>query len=154
HVGYCERDLATDHYAWSDETYRIYGLVPQERVLTLRDIQQLVHPADRQMMLSAVAKALESESRYDLEYRVVRPKSSEVRFVRRQGDVGRDARGRPRRVFGTVQDVTELRHAEEALRKAQAELAHATRVITLGELAASIAHEINQPLTAIVADAT
>jgi C4-dicarboxylate-specific signal transduction histidine kinase len=57
-------------------------------------------------------------------------------------------------VFGTVQDLTELRQAEEALRKAQGELAHVTRVKTLGELAASIAHEINQPLTAIVADAT
>ena len=153
HVGYWERDLATDRYAWSDETYRIYGLAPQERVLTLSDIQELVHPADRQMMRIAVAKALESESRYDLEYRVVRPRSGEVRSVRSQGDVVRDASGRPRRVFGTVQDVTELRHAEEALRKAQAELAHATRVTTLGELAASIAHEINQPLTAIVADA-
>jgi PAS domain S-box-containing protein len=153
HVGYWERDLATDRYAWSNETYRIFGLRPQERVMTFEAIRDAVHPADRSMMTAAVTKALESGSRYDLEYRAICP-DGEIRFVRSQGDVVRDESGRPRHVFGTVQDVTELRHAEEALRKAQGELAHVTRVKTLGELVASIAHEINQPLTAIVADAT
>jgi PAS domain S-box-containing protein len=153
HVGYWERDLATDRYAWSDESYRIFGLAPQERIMTFDAIREAIHPADRQMMMAAVTKALESGSRYDLEYRAVRP-NGEVRFVRSQGDVVRDESGRARRVFGTVQDLTELRHAEEALRRAQDELAHVTRMKTLGELGASIAHEINQPLTAIVADAT
>jgi PAS domain S-box-containing protein len=153
HVGYWERDLATDCYTWSDESYRIFGLRPHERIMTLDAIREAIHPADRQMMMAAVTKAVESGSRYDLEYRAVRP-DGEVRFVRSQGDVVRDESGRPRRVFGTVQDLTELRHAEEALRRAQDELAHVTRMKTLGELGASIAHEINQPLTAIVADAT
>ena len=62
-------------------------------------------------------------------------------------------RGRPDRVLVTITDISERRRAEEALQKAQAELAHVTRVTTLGELAASIAHEVNQPLAAIVADA-
>jgi C4-dicarboxylate-specific signal transduction histidine kinase len=61
-----------------------------------------------------------------------------------------DASGRPVYVIGAVQDITERKRAEEALQKAQAELAHVTRLTTLGELTASIAHEVNQPLAAIV----
>jgi C4-dicarboxylate-specific signal transduction histidine kinase len=84
-----------------------------------------------------------------VEYRVVRP-DGEVRIVHSQGDVVRDETGRPRRMFGTVQDITERRRAEELLRETQAELARVTHVTMLGEITASIAHEINQPLTAVV----
>src|SRR5882724_9044504 len=86
--------------------------------------------------------------RYDVEFRVVRP-GGEVRIVHSQTNVMRDEAGRPRRMFGTVQDITERRRAEEALREAQAELAHVTRVLTLGEMTASIAHEVNQPLAGV-----
>jgi PAS domain S-box-containing protein len=65
----------------------------------------------------------------------------------------RDDRGQPMFSIGMVQDITDRKRAEEALQEARAELAHVARVTTLGELAASIAHEINQPLAAIVADA-
>jgi PAS domain S-box-containing protein len=65
-----------------------------------------------------------------------------------------DERGRPAGIVANIEDISHRKRGEEALRKAQAELAHMTRVTTLGELAASIAHEINQPLSAIVADAT
>jgi PAS domain S-box-containing protein len=65
----------------------------------------------------------------------------------------RDDRGQPMFSIGMVQDITDRKRTEEALQEARAELAHVARVTTLGELAASIAHEINQPLAAIVADA-
>ena len=65
----------------------------------------------------------------------------------------RDERGEPMFTIGMIEDITDRKRAEEALRKAEAELAHVTRVTTLGELAASIAHEVNQPLAAMVADA-
>ena len=65
----------------------------------------------------------------------------------------RDERGKPMFNIGMVEDISERKRAEEALRKAEAELAHVTRLTTMGELAASIAHEVNQPLAAIVADA-
>jgi PAS domain S-box-containing protein len=86
----------------------------------------------------------------------------EKRYVRKDGRlmwghltvyVVRDERGEPMFTIGMVEDITERKRAEESLRQAQAELAHVTRVTTLGELAASIAHEVNQPLAAIVADA-
>ncbi|TMK76461.1 MAG: PAS domain S-box protein [Actinobacteria bacterium] len=114
HVGYWERDLATNRYTWSDETYRIFGLRPQERILSFDDVQELVHPADRQMRAAAVADALQDGPRYDVEYRAVRP-NGEVRFVRSQGEVVSDESGRPRRVFGTVQDITERKRAEHRL---------------------------------------
>src|SRR5437879_8638848 len=114
HVGYWERDLATNRYTWSDENYRIFGLRPQERILTFDEVQELLHPADRQMRAAAVAEALRGGPRFDVEYRVVRP-NGEVRFVRSVGDVVRDESGRPRRVFGTVQDITERKRAEHRL---------------------------------------
>jgi PAS domain S-box-containing protein len=111
HVGYWERDLVTNIYTWSDENYRIFGLRPQERILSFGEVQELLHPADRQMRAAAVAEALRGGPRYDVEYRVVRP-NGEVRFVRSVGDVVRDESGRPRRVFGTVQDITERKWGE------------------------------------------
>jgi PAS domain S-box-containing protein len=115
HVGHWERDLESDRITWSDETYRIFGLRPQERVLKLGELAELIHPDDRQMMLQGVAEALRGGPRYDVEYRVVRP-TGEVRVVHSLGDVTRDESGRPRRMFGTVQDITERKRAEEALR--------------------------------------
>jgi PAS domain S-box-containing protein len=112
HVGYWERDLATNRYTWSDENYRIFGLRPQERILTFDDVQELLHPADREMRAAAVAEALRGGRRYDVEYRVVRP-DGEVRFVRSEGDVVRDEAGRLLRVFGTVQDITERKRGEQ-----------------------------------------
>src|SRR5216684_4484461 len=111
HVGYWERDLATNRYTWSDENYRIFGLRPQECILTFDDVQKLLHPADREMRAAAVAEALRGGRRYDVEYRVVRP-DGDVRFVRSEGDVVRDEAGRLLRVFGTVQDITERKRGE------------------------------------------
>ena len=93
HVGYWERDPETDRITWSDETYRIFGLPPQARILTLAQLPDLIHPDDQQSMIHAVAEALRGGRRYDVEYRVVRP-TGEVRLVHSQGDVLRDQSGR------------------------------------------------------------
>src|SRR5216684_4116846 len=122
HVGYWERDLATNRYTWSDENYRIFGLRPQECILTFDDVQKLLHPGDREMRAAAVAEALRGGRRYDVEYRVVRP-DGDVRFVRSEGDVVRDEAGRLLRVFGTVQDITERKRGEHR-RMAQHTVTH------------------------------
>jgi PAS domain S-box-containing protein len=114
HVGYWDRDPETAHFTWSDETYRIFGLQPQAQSLNLAQLRALVHPEDRQRIVQAVAEALRGGRRYDVEYRVVRP-TGEVRIVHSQGDVLRDESGRPRRMFGTVQDITERKQAEQHL---------------------------------------
>ena len=115
HVGYWERDPDTDFITWSDETYRIFGLQPQERTLNLAGLAEMIHPEDLQLMIQAGTEALRGGRRYDVEYRVIRP-SGTVRLVQSQGDVLRDESGRPRRIFGTVQDITERKRAEQRLR--------------------------------------
>src|SRR4030095_5543817 len=114
HVGYWERDPDTDLITWSDETYRIFGLEPQARLLSLAQLPELVHPEDKQIVIEAVAEALRGGPRYDVEYRVVRP-NGEVRLVHSQGDVIRDESGRARRMFGTGEDSNEGKRAEERL---------------------------------------
>ena len=152
HVGYWERDLDTDRLIWSDETYRIFGLAPHEREMNLSRLRDLIHLEDRLIAVQGTADAVRGGTRYEAEYRVVRP-DGEVRIVHSQGDVTKDEWGRPSRMFGTIQDITESKRAAAALRETEMALAHINRVTTMGELAASIAHEVNQPLAAIVADA-
>src|SRR5262249_41760775 len=105
HVGHWERNADADTATWSDETYRIFGLRPQERSINFAAFRALVHPDDRQLVTEAVA-ALRGDQRYDVEYRVVWP-NGEVRLVHAQGTIVTDDAGRPRRRFGTVQDITE-----------------------------------------------
>jgi PAS domain S-box-containing protein len=159
HVGYWERDLDTNFVTWSDESFRIFGLAPGDGRLAFTRYQELIYPEDRQRVVAAVAEALRGGPRYDVEYRVLRP-NGEVRIVYSRGDVMRDESGRPRRMFGIVQDVTERKRAEEDLRESerryretQVELAHVNRVTTMGQLTASIAHEVNQPIAAAVTSA-
>jgi len=87
-----------------------------------------------------------------VEYRVLRP-NGEQRIVHSQGDLMKDAAGGPRRIFGTVQDITERKRAEDELRDAQMELAHVNRIAIMGQISASIAHEINQPVAAVLISA-
>jgi PAS domain S-box-containing protein len=151
HVGYWDRDTSTDVITWSDETYRIFGLPPQSQIMTLSGLVERIHQDDRRIVAHAVAEAIRGGRGYDVEYRALRP-GGELRFVHSIGEVFRDGAGHPRRMFGTVQDITERKAGERALQEAQGALAHVARVATLGEMTASIAHEVNQPLTAIVSD--
>jgi PAS domain S-box-containing protein len=160
HVGYWERDLGSNLVTWSDETLRTFGLAPGDGRIAFTRYQELIHPEDRQTVVAAVSEALRGGPRYDVEYRVVRP-NGEVRIVHSQGDVTRDESGQPRRMFGTVQDITERKRAEEDLRESerryretQMELAHVNRVTTMGQLTASIAHEVKQPIAAAVTNAS
>jgi PAS domain S-box-containing protein len=152
HVGFWHRDIATNHIAWSDETYRIFGLTPQVPEITPARLQELIHPEDRQSWNESVTALVDNGTRYDVEYRVVRP-DGELRIVHSQGDVTRAEAGRPVRIFGTVQDITERKRAEDGLREAQMELAHVNRIATMGQLSASIAHEVNQPVAAVLMNA-
>jgi PAS domain S-box-containing protein len=159
HVGYWERDLGSNLVTWSDESFRIFGLAPEDGRVAVTRYQELIQPEDRQRVVAAVTEALRGGPRYDVEYGVARP-NGEVRIVHSQGDVMRDKSGRPRRMFGIVQDVTARKRAEEDLRESerrhretQMELAHVNRVTTMGQLTASIAHEVNQPITAAVTSA-
>jgi PAS domain S-box-containing protein len=134
HVGYWERDLVTGRITWSDETYRIFGLRPQERSMDLAALEQSIHPQDWKFVSQALAQALAGGARYNVDYRLLRP-SGEVRFVHSNGDVKRDASGRPSQMFGTVQDITERKRAEEALRRSQFYLSEGQRLAHMGSWA-------------------
>src|SRR5437660_7369033 len=140
----------TRELLWSEEMFRIYGYGRTPPPTFELGVQRL-HPEDRLRVLDAFDRAARDGHDFELEHRLLMPDGS-VRFVRSATRAVRDESGSIEFV-GAVMDVTERTHAEEALQKAQGELAHVTRVMTMGELAASIAHEVNQPLTAVIANA-
>jgi len=131
HVGWWERDYASGHVSLSDEACRIFGVQPLDLPHWEGRWRSLIHPEDRDKAAAASEMALAGGVRYDVEYRVVRP-DGEVRVVHSQGDVTRDESGRPVRQFGVMQDITELRQAEDELRASQARLEEAQRVAHLG----------------------
>jgi PAS domain S-box-containing protein len=111
------------------------------------------HPEDIGEHLDKWRSALATGEPFENEARVRRAADGEYRWFLIRGLPLRDERGYIVKWYGTMTDIEDRKRAEEALRKANADLAHITRVMTMGELAASIAHEINQPLAAVVTNA-
>ena len=136
---------------WSDETYRIAG-VDRSTLPSLELMFEQVHPEDRALIDAAIDRAMNGEGDIDLEYRRLTP-AGELEHVQLLGRAVRDTSGNLELV-GATMDVTARRRAADELQQAQSALSHVARVTMLGELAASMAHEINQPLSAIVADAS
>ena len=118
-VGWWERDYLSGHVSLSDEACRILGVQPLDLPQWQERWVSLIHPEDREKTAEASEMALAGGRRYDVEYRVVRPNST-VLVVHSQGDVARDESGRPVRQFGVMQDITELRRAEDELRASEA----------------------------------
>jgi PAS domain S-box-containing protein len=131
HVGYWEWDLITNGVTWSDETYRIYGLRPQECPMDLATVREKIHPEDWEVVSRALEEALRGGAQYSVESRVFRP-TGEVRIVHSQGEVKRDTSGQPILMFGTVQDITDRKRDEEALKRSEAYLAEAQRLSRTG----------------------
>jgi PAS domain S-box-containing protein len=135
---------------WTDETHRIFGL---DRAIkpTIDLVLQRVHPDDRELVRHEVNRVAEGNGDFNIEHRLLMPnglvKYLHVRSHRVESESGDEE------IFGAVMDITSARGAQEALHTAQAELARVTRLTTLGEIGASIAHEVNQPLAAIVTNA-
>jgi PAS domain S-box-containing protein len=136
HVGYWEWNLDTDRVTWSDETYRIYGLMPQKVPIDLPTIREMIHPDDRESVFRKAEEAILGGVRPDAEHRIVRP-SGDVRTVHSQGDLKRDASGRLYQMFGTVQDITDRKRTEEALRQSQFYLSEGQRLAHMGSWASN-----------------
>jgi len=134
HVGHWEWKIETGRLTWSDETYRIYGMAPQERPIDIAILREMIHPEDRESMFRKAEESLLSGVRADAEHRIVRP-SGEVRTVHSRADAKRDASGRPYQMFGTVQDITERKRAEEALQQTQIYLREGQRLARMGSWA-------------------
>src|SRR5882672_10000620 len=121
HVGYWEWDLTSNRVIWSYETYRIYGLRPQEYPIDIAVLRNMIHPEDLEFVFRVAEEALRAGLRTDVEHRIIRP-SGELRTVHSQGDVKKDESGRSCQMFGTVQDITDRKHTEDKIREQEAEL--------------------------------
>jgi PAS domain S-box-containing protein len=133
-VGYWEWDLKSNQVIWSDETYRIYGLRPQEHPIDIAVIRKMIHPEDSEFVFRVAGEAVRGGLRTDVEHRIIRP-SGEPRTVHSQGDLKKDASGRPCQMFGTVQDITDRKRAEEALQRSQFYLSEGQRIAHTGSWA-------------------
>jgi PAS domain S-box-containing protein len=114
HLGSWELDLGSDIVTWSDEACRVYGLDPRTCVPSYDLLVAALHPDDRETALRAIAEAREKLTPYSYEHRIVRV-DGEVRWIVGRFEVAKDDDGRPVRLVGTIQDVTERKAAELAL---------------------------------------
>ena len=124
------------------------GLNPQE-AQSKDAVARIFHPEDLKELEVLRERALADGAPFEMEARL-RGKDGQYRWFLIRDNPLRDAQGRVLRWYGTRTDIEDRKRAEEALSKAQADLAHVTRILTMGELAASIAHEVNQPISGVV----
>ena len=150
HIGSYSWRVATDEIKWSEQLYRIYEFetgVP----ITLELIRTRVHPEDVTLIEKMVEQAKNRLDDFEWQYRLLMPDHS-TKYLHAVAHVTRD-RGGQLEYIAAVQDVTARRLAEEARDQARSELARVARAVTLGTMTASIAHELNQPLSGIVTNA-
>ena len=141
--------VSTGEIRWSEETFRIFQYDRMTNP-TVELVLKRVHPEDAVYVKQTIKSASMNGKDFEHEYRLVMPDNS-VKYVHVVAHTLNDKSGRI--VLGAVMDVTERKRAEEALREAQANLARVSRVTTMGELTASLAHEIRQPIAAAVTNA-
>ena len=143
-------DLAEDVHSWSEEAYRICEFDPATK-LTVQMFRDIVHPEDQPLFDAVIGRAMTGTD-VDFVFRIVTPRGA-VKYLRGIARVIDQIARRP--LFsGAIQDVTESKVAEDALQRARSELAHVARAATLSTLTASIAHEVNQPLSGIITNAS
>jgi len=142
--------VATGEIKWSNELYRIYELeigVP----VTLELLRTRVHPQDLSLYEKMIERTQNGGSDFEWQFRLLMPDQS-IKYLHSVAHATRDQDGQLEYI-AVVQDVTERRQSEEALEKSRSELAQMSKLTTMGEMTASIAHEVNQPLTAVTNNA-
>jgi hypothetical protein len=141
-------NVATGECLWSREHFHIFGLDPDTFKPTKENTQRLIHPEDLPCVEETLQRAAREKSEFEIEYRIVRPDG----VIRYHHGIGRpmEKTNGNLEFIGMAVDITARKQTEKALQEAQTELAHVSRMSAMGEMAAAIAHEINQPLGAIV----
>ena len=148
-VGSWQFDIENNRLTWSDETYRIFGLKPQAFDATYEAFLDAVHPDDRALVSDAYSGSIRNgQNGYEIEHRIIRKETGEVRYVHEKCRHERDATGTAVRSIGMVQDITERKASEVALLAATQAAEAANRAKSL--FLAKVSHEIRTPLTTIV----
>jgi PAS domain S-box-containing protein len=152
HTGSWHLNVRTGRVIWSQETYAILGFDPKSTRPSYPLLLERVHPEDRSRLEEIRAAAVREKSDFDAEFRLRMP-DGRIKHLHMVAHQSRDQNG-DLEYIGGVQDVTERRLSEQALGKLRSEFAQMARVMSLGELTASIAHEVNQPLSSIIINAS
>ena len=151
HTGSWALNVSSGQVFWSQENYRIFGL-DSGTALNRDLLTQFHHPEDRLFVKQTIDTAIREGRDFKMDSCIVLPDGS-VKHVHTVGHPVFNESSELTEFIGVVMDTTERTRSEEALREAQAELTRVARATTMGELTASIAHEVNQPLAAVVANA-
>lgn len=150
-LGIWIRDLARNE-VWASETWRaIFGFTNSEP-LELNQVLERLHPDDRDAIARTLANAASGGGDYETEFRIVRP-DGDIRWIASRGRVEFDGNGKPTLIRGVSLDITDRKRSESEAQELREELSHAGRVTMLGQLASSLAHELGQPLGAILRNA-
>ncbi|HTB13131.1 MAG TPA: PAS domain-containing protein [Bryobacteraceae bacterium] len=134
HIGHYEFNPVENHVTWSAELCRIWGLPPAKGPIDMTVVFEKIHPEDREYAARVVEETIRNGTRLKAEHRIIRP-DGEVRFVQVLGTVKRDASGTAYELFGTCQDITERKLAEQALRRSQFYLSEGERLAHMGSWA-------------------
>ena len=153
HTGSWVWNAANQSLFWSAELFHIMGLDRQSVKPTYELFFECVHADDRDIVRQAFEASAKDWRDYAGDYRVVRPDGS-IRHLHGEAQPVMDASGKLAEYIGTAIDITERKRSDEDLLKMRSELAHVNRALTVAELSTSIAHELNQPLAAIIANAS
>jgi PAS domain S-box-containing protein len=155
-TGSWDWNIKTGKLVWSAEQRRIFGLRSDGAEVTFDDFAKMIYPGDRSSVLQTIDEAIRVRGSFDHKFRITLPGGG-VTYVQGSGRPVVQESGQVDEYIGVIMDITEQKRAEEELRRSEAnlrrvqgELAHVTRVTTMGELAASIAHEVNQPVAGVV----
>lgn len=151
HLGFWIHDFATDELWISDAWRKLFDIPPSQHI-SRQDVIPRIHPEDHAAVRAILMLAVEKTGEYEAEYRVLLQDGG-LRWIGARGRVEYDREGKPALLRGVSFDITARRQAELAVQQKQKEITHLSRVSMLGELSGALAHELNQPLTAILSNA-
>lgn len=146
-IGSWEWDFRSNKLSWSDHCFRLVGLEPGAEAPTLEAFLSFVHPEDRARLRETIRTGVEEGRSCDYDHRVVWP-NGDVRVLHQLGEVKRDAKGRPIKMIGTTQDVTEINAARGELMESKLKAESANQAKS--RFVASMSHELRTPLNAII----